>query len=99
MIILLLISLLTIGTPSQDCSTITASVVVKEATAGNSDGEITIEAKGGKGKLRYFLFMDGKPINSNKELEKTVKNLKAGRYICSIVDESGCIKKLEIELK
>ncbi|MFZ5971863.1 MAG: hypothetical protein ACOYXA_09755 [Bacteroidota bacterium] len=99
MIIILLISLLTTFEPPQDCPTITASAVVKDATDGQADGEITIEAKGGKGKLRYFLFRDGKPVNSNTELEKTIKNLKAGRYICSIVDESGCIKKLEIELK
>ncbi len=99
MIILLLISLLTIGAPLQDCPTIIASALTKETTAGMADGEITIEAKGGKGKLRYFLFRDGKPVNSNTESEKTVKNLKPGRYICSIVDESGCIKKLEIELK
>jgi hypothetical protein len=101
MIILLIISTLItqIDTPLQECPSITATAIVKNTTQGLKNGEITIEAKGGKGTLRYFLLKDNRPVNSGKELQKTIANLSAGTYKCSVADESGCIKKLEIELK
>jgi len=81
-----------------DCTSILATAITKSPTAGLENGEITVQAKG-KGKLHYFFFNNkGYPINSTKEELNYVKNLREGTYKCSVVDETGCIKQLVIEL-
>lgn len=82
-----------------DCLTIEAKAIIKKPDSGLENGEITIEAKGGKGELRYIFFNEkGYPINSTKEKVNSMKNLKQGTYRCAIVDEVGCIKQLVIGL-
>lgn len=84
---------------STDCPAIEASYTVIKPDFGQKNGTITISAKGGSGKLHYFFFNEaGRPINSKKEQENFIKNLAQGTYRCSVIDESGCIKQLLIEL-
>src|SRR6267154_5691189 len=79
-----------------DCPSIEAKVSTKNPDPGQENGEITIEAKGGKGQLYYFFFNEnGRPLNSTKEKLNFIKGLKAGSYKCSISDEVGCIKLLK----
>ena len=86
--------------PAQgDCPTIQASVETKNPDPGQENGEITIHAKGGKGQLTYLFFnKGGYPLNSNKEKDNFIKNLKKGSYKCCVVDEVGCIKLFNVDL-
>jgi hypothetical protein len=98
-VIILLVSTSSLDAHFQDCDKIKTNVETKNPSPGKEDGEITITAEGGQGKIRYFIFKEnGYPINSNNELINSVKNLKKGKYKCSVMDEAGCIKKLSIEL-
>lgn len=87
------------STTKGECDSIEAKAVVVNPQPGKENGEIMIEAKGGKGSLHYFFFDKlGRPINSGKEKQNSIKNLDRGVYKCSVADENGCIKLLEIEL-
>jgi hypothetical protein len=82
-----------------DCPTIQATVETKNPDPGQDNGEIIIHAKGGKGQLSYFFFNSGGyPLNSTRETQNFIKNLKKGSYKCSVVDEIGCIKLFKVDL-
>ena len=53
---------------------------------GDATGSIDIKAQGGTGDITYKLNVEG--VEPTKE--STVKNLHAGRYFPSVVDEKGC---------
>ena len=88
------------ATKNENCPYIEATITTKKADAGKQNGEITIAANGGNGQLHYFFFNDkGRPINSTKEKQNSIKGLGEGTYNCSVVDQNGCIKQIVIELK
>ncbi len=83
-----------------DCDSIEATAKIKNPDLGKENGEITVDARGGEGRLRYFFFNEkGYPLNSNKEEMNLIRSLSEGTYKCSVADEAGCIKQLIIELR
>ncbi|HAN19053.1 MAG: hypothetical protein A2X10_05365 [Bacteroidetes bacterium GWA2_33_15] len=77
----------TVGSPPE--IHITNSTVVHNVCYGDSVGEVTLEFSGGTGTLTYtYNTYTGAPKNSGE----TFNELKAGSYLFTITDVSGCTK-------
>lgn len=82
----------------QNCDNLSISVKTTPVEGGKN-GSVEVKVSGGKDPIYYIVYLpSGKPLK-NDATSNSIKDLAQGNYFCSIVDGSGCTKKIEFKIE
>ena len=86
------------GTQSADCENFKVTATVQHIGQGTK-GAVTIEAKGNADPTYYIFHLEDGELVTKDVISNKVDKLDAGTYFCSVVDGTGCRKRVKFTIE